>query len=178
MATRAQIDANRRNAIKSTGPRTEEGRVASSRNARRHGLRAAVDEELALAFLEMLRENFGWDDLENMPGAVIDLATAEARRLLMCRAAQEVTTEMRAPTDQQRQLMSHMREMLADGRSMEVFDVALAHIGLTEKRILRLDLAERYLSEAEANVSRKRRALAAEVASRGQSRADRKAQVD
>lgn len=115
----------------------------------------------------MLRENFGWDDLEDMPWAAIDLAAAEARRLLACRAAQEVTTKMRTPTDQQRQLMSLMREMLADGRSMEVFDVALEHIGLTEKRVLRLDLAERYLSEAEANVSRKRRVLAAEVASSG-----------
>jgi hypothetical protein len=37
MATIKQIEANRRNAQKSTGPRTEAGRTASSRNARRHG---------------------------------------------------------------------------------------------------------------------------------------------
>ena len=61
--------------------------------------------------------------------------------------------------------MALMREMLADGRSMEVFDVALRHISLTEERVLRRDLAERYLSEAEADVSRKRRALADELAS-------------
>jgi hypothetical protein len=44
MATPAQIAANRRNAIKSTGPRTAAGKVASSRNGLRHGLaaRAAV----------------------------------------------------------------------------------------------------------------------------------------
>ena len=44
MATPAQIAANRRNALKSTGPRTAAGKSASSRNALRHGLvaRAAV----------------------------------------------------------------------------------------------------------------------------------------
>jgi hypothetical protein len=40
MATIKQIDANRRNALKSTGPRTSEGKTAASMNALRHGLRA------------------------------------------------------------------------------------------------------------------------------------------
>jgi hypothetical protein len=38
MATSAQIQANRENAKKSTGPQSEAGREASSRNAFRHGL--------------------------------------------------------------------------------------------------------------------------------------------
>jgi len=38
MATDAQIAANRRNALASTGPRTPEGRTASSGNATKHGL--------------------------------------------------------------------------------------------------------------------------------------------
>src|SRR5438034_3302018 len=38
MATEAQIEANRRNAQKSTGPRSEEGKEKSSRNATRFGL--------------------------------------------------------------------------------------------------------------------------------------------
>ena len=41
MATRKQIRANRRNARKSTGPRTEAGKAASSANALSHGLTAA-----------------------------------------------------------------------------------------------------------------------------------------
>jgi hypothetical protein len=40
MSSAAKIEANRRNARHSTGPRTEEGKAASSRNALKHGLRS------------------------------------------------------------------------------------------------------------------------------------------
>ena len=40
MTSFRQIEANRRNALKSTGPKTELGRHASRRNAVRHGLTA------------------------------------------------------------------------------------------------------------------------------------------
>jgi hypothetical protein len=42
MATPAQIEANRRNARKSTGPKTAAGKAASSRNALTHGLTASI----------------------------------------------------------------------------------------------------------------------------------------
>ncbi len=37
MTTAAQLEANRRNALRSTGPRTEQGKRRSSMNATRHG---------------------------------------------------------------------------------------------------------------------------------------------
>ena len=40
MATRAQIAANRRNAKKSTGPKTAGGKAAAARNSLKHGLLA------------------------------------------------------------------------------------------------------------------------------------------
>jgi hypothetical protein len=43
MSTQAQILANRRNAQKSTGPRTREGKAVVSKNAVKHGLTARHD---------------------------------------------------------------------------------------------------------------------------------------
>jgi hypothetical protein len=43
MATQEQIEANRRNAQLSTGPRTQEGKKASSLNAYRHGLTGQIE---------------------------------------------------------------------------------------------------------------------------------------
>ena len=40
MTTEKQAAANRRNAKKSTGPRTDEGKASSSQNALKHGLSA------------------------------------------------------------------------------------------------------------------------------------------
>ena len=47
MASERQIAANRRNAKKSTGPRSQAGREASRRNARRHGLAIAIETDPA-----------------------------------------------------------------------------------------------------------------------------------
>jgi hypothetical protein len=55
MASQAQIDANRRNALHSTGPKTNEGKETTGRNALKHGLcaeRAVVLDESAADFAE------------------------------------------------------------------------------------------------------------------------------
>src|SRR5579862_4305144 len=61
MATAAQIAANRSNALRSTGPRTPEGKAASSRNALTHGAHASDDLILATApttYLDDFRAHF------------------------------------------------------------------------------------------------------------------------
>jgi hypothetical protein len=61
MTSPKQIDANRRNALKSTGPTTPEGKERSRRNAVRHGLTA----ETVIAVLE------NSEDYEAFEAAVI-----------------------------------------------------------------------------------------------------------
>jgi hypothetical protein len=61
VATAAQIAANRANARRSTGPRTPEGKAASSRNALSHGAYAGDDTILATGadvYLEDFRAHF------------------------------------------------------------------------------------------------------------------------
>lgn len=49
MTSQAKIDANRRNALRSTGPRTDKGKARSLRNALKHGLSVAVSRDQAVA---------------------------------------------------------------------------------------------------------------------------------
>jgi hypothetical protein len=60
MASERQIRANRLNAQKSTGPRTNAGKAASSKNALRHGLTAqqVVLEGEDVAMFQALRDRF------------------------------------------------------------------------------------------------------------------------
>jgi hypothetical protein len=59
MPSDRQIAANRKNAKKSTGPRSDAGREASRRNARRHGLAIAIETDPAF-----------YDDIEKLAKAL------------------------------------------------------------------------------------------------------------
>lgn len=82
MTSEAQIEANRRNSQRSTGPRTEAGKARSRRNALRHGLAARTlivapgeDEADFAAFAADLRQDLAPD------GAVEE---ALAQRIILC----------------------------------------------------------------------------------------------
>jgi hypothetical protein len=81
MTSRKQIEANRRNARKSTGPRTPGGRAASSKNALRHGLTSkdiVGYGESAKEFMEFYREQY---EALNPTDAI---AEAFVERIVIC----------------------------------------------------------------------------------------------
>jgi hypothetical protein len=76
MATLSQIEANRRNAFRSTGPKTEAGKKRSCRNAVRHGLTA----ETVIVGLEVAEEYMAF---ELSVTADFDAQTAVERELVL-----------------------------------------------------------------------------------------------
>jgi hypothetical protein len=52
MASQRKIEANRRNALRSTGPRTDAGKARSRRNALKHGLEVPINRDNA--FVEQI----------------------------------------------------------------------------------------------------------------------------
>ena len=80
MTSLRQIEANRRNANRSTGPTTEDGKLRSRRNAVRHGLSA----ETVVEIVEDI------DDYKGFEAAIIadyDARTAVERELVLRLAA-------------------------------------------------------------------------------------------
>jgi len=83
MTSRARIEANRKNAEKSTGPRTASGRAAAAGNARTHGLTAPPDRARVEAYFELLAKDASVEEgrvVTDAPSAAAwELAVAEAR---------------------------------------------------------------------------------------------------
>lgn len=83
MASKRQIEANRRNALNSSGPKTAVGRKASSQNSRRHGLYADPSIELVHAFYCLIIGNpearITLQSSSILEWASLQLAEADAR---------------------------------------------------------------------------------------------------
>jgi hypothetical protein len=92
MATDKQIEANRQNAQKSTGPRTDGGKAASSQNALKHGVlsgKAISSYEDQPAFDALLEQLI--QDLE--PQSALELTLVERIAILFWREKRLAETE-------------------------------------------------------------------------------------
>ena len=102
MSTQAQILANRRNAQKSTGPKTKTGKTAVSKNAIKHGLLAAADTIAAEnpADFQLHRQNLleELDPASPLESALADRLISLSWRLKRATAIQNQTIdELSAP---------------------------------------------------------------------------------
>lgn len=77
MTSKAQRSANRRNAKKSTGPKTNKGKAASSANARKHGLTTAPEHRLAQNWYRVIL-----NDITAIPSSLKQNAREEAAYIL------------------------------------------------------------------------------------------------
>ena len=78
MTSAAKIEANRRNALKSTGPRSRLGKIRSARNAEKHGLTSKANpKEIVTILCDVLaRQDFTLPD--DVISDALHLAIAEA----------------------------------------------------------------------------------------------------
>ena len=80
MTSYRQIEANRRNALRSTGPKTDAGKQVSRRNALRHGLTAET-------VLSALEDTEDYKAFEAAITADYDARSAVERELVLLRFA-------------------------------------------------------------------------------------------
>ena len=137
MATDKQIEANRANSRRSTGPRTPEGKAASSRNAIRHELlaRAFVLQSECPERFETLVDSFyaEYQPVTPTEAALVD-AMATARWRLLRLSNLEVSAVDHAYADADSALSIPVRTLLAyrsaadSGRSMELMSRSEARL--------------------------------------------------
>jgi hypothetical protein len=111
MSSFRQIEANRRNALRSTGPNTEDGKRRSRRNALRHGLSA----ETVIEIVEDI------DDYRGFEAAVIadhDARTAVERELVLRLAS--LLWRLRRAAAIETELLTIQAESLRDRRHCRV----------------------------------------------------------
>src|SRR5262245_14348220 len=175
MATERQIAANRRNARKSTGPKTKAGKTRSSGNSYRHGMtsRVAANEEgmqeverLASKIAEGSQNPLVIENARTAAEAILELGRVRRTRAAIIEHTSEfpdlqlqTTTQTRVPSKQWRRRAA--RQRVASNHSPSE---ALDRIAESVQRLLPdLRTLDRYERRA---ASRRDRAIAA-VASNG-----------
>jgi hypothetical protein len=164
---------NRRNAEKSTGPKTAEGKKAVSKNAVRHGATARPDPELVATWLRVIMNEplLSFDDLEGGGDVYYrGLALAEAEvRLQTAEESLDAFEEQERERDKERKRLFRAGAIwlggILEGYNNPTKDlVELAKFDRREFTIVKRNrsLLRRYVSEAK---SQRRRAFRAWVLS-------------
>ena len=114
MATAKQIAANRRNAQRSTGPRTAAGRSMSSRNALRHGLSLPQEMDAAtMAAIDEFAQLIAIDCQNNQKLMVVEESATALLDLIRIR---KVRHEMLATMDLATATPKQLQRLLAIDR--------------------------------------------------------------
>jgi hypothetical protein len=157
MATAAQLIANQQNALSSTGPRTEAGKLTVSRNALAHGLAAkkfflAEEDKAAFADLrDALAEHYK-PATAHEQGLLEELAEARWR----CRTARTIEASF----------LEIVVEEQCKADSKLTRERALAQVFIDGTLQKRMRLMMRYLSSAERSAENARRELEQVIALR------------
>lgn len=135
MATDAQINANRDNSSRSTGPRTEAGKRRARMNGLKHGAFLAGDDEITAT---LLKEDY--DDLQALHEALIDdLSPASTVQYALAEhIAQTIINQLR---------LRKLTTALVDGQALDDDEVAVVgqdHLRLDYVRELGRAIASRH----------------------------------
>ena len=106
MTSLKQIEANRRNALKSTGPRSEEGKQRASQNAVRHGLTAET-------VIEPTEDREDYKAFEQAVAANYDAESAVERELVLRLVS--LLWRLRRATSIETGLFDIERDVLSEG---------------------------------------------------------------
>jgi hypothetical protein len=130
MASQRQLNANRKNSARSTGPRTEGGKARSSRNAVRHGLAKKFGEEA--------------DDLRNIQ-KLAELIASEHK---------DISHEAAQATANAELELVHIRKARAEAWSVVAESIEEGRVGNIAGAISKAESTERYEKRA---ISRKKK---------------------
>ena len=175
MATAAQIAANRRNALRSTGPKTAVGRARAARNAAKHVMNQLPKPAEIIDWFQAItnRSDALPDDLgDPKTRAALELAVAEAKLMNVKRAERDFLVN--PEVDEAIRMPITKRELKLAEKSEEATELMLLRIANTELRgrgrePLTRKALERYRRDAERQ---RRRALKAWIALATDNRSD------
>jgi hypothetical protein len=99
MATQAQIAANRRNALKSTGPKTSLGKSRSSLNSRKHGDYSVIEWEEMSPIVDMIEEELLKAGMNPRDPTIASKVTRLARSEVILKRVQKTELERGTAVD-------------------------------------------------------------------------------